>query len=208
VAHLRFGQLLAFVILCAAIAAILLLCFLALMRHRVRLPYSLLLFPRRKSALLENMRLERFYERGIARLEGRWAGTGASGEEFTRPKHPYEQDLHLFGEGSLFQLLCTCRTEIGRRSLAGYLLDAPDLQEVTERKRQFRNCAAAPICVSESVCSVNSILRNPGGTRLWNGWNPQEFWFILLFALRHLLRPECLAYFCYSDLIRCFRGVG
>ncbi len=144
VAHLRFGQMLAFTIMCAAITAILLLGFLAFTRRSVLLPYALLPLPvlvysgrelrRRKSALLENMRLERYYERGIARLQGRWAGSGASGEEFKRDEHPYQQDLHLFGEGSLFELLCTCRTEIGRRTLAGYLLDPPDLQEITERQ--------------------------------------------------------------------------
>jgi hypothetical protein len=144
VAHLRLGQMLAFAILCAAIAAILLLGFLAFTRRSVLLPYAILPLPalvysgrevrRRKSALLKNMRLERYYQRGIARLEGRWAGTGASGEEFKREEHPYEHGLHLFGESSLFQLLCTCRTEIGRRTLAGYLLDPPDLQEITERQ--------------------------------------------------------------------------
>lgn len=112
-AQLRFGQMLAFAITCAALAAILFLGFLALTRRSVRLlPYSLAPVPvlvysgkelrRCKSALVESMRLERFYERGIARLDGSWAGTGASGEEFGRSQHPYEQDLHLFGEGSLF----------------------------------------------------------------------------------------------------------
>jgi hypothetical protein len=40
----------------------------------------------------------------------------------------------VFGDGSLFELLCTCRTEIGRRCLANYLLDAPVLEEVKERQ--------------------------------------------------------------------------
>jgi hypothetical protein len=144
VAHLRSGQMLAFAIMCVAIAAILLLGFLAFTRRSLLLPYSLLPVPvlvysarvlrRRKSALLKCARLGRFYERGVARLEGRWAGSGASGEEFKRSSHPYAQDLDLFGGGSLFELLCTCRTEIGRRCLANYLLDAPVLREVKERQ--------------------------------------------------------------------------
>ena len=30
-----------------------------------------------------------FYERGLARLEDRWAGTGEDGESFRDPAHPY-----------------------------------------------------------------------------------------------------------------------
>ncbi|HEV2246336.1 MAG TPA: DNA mismatch repair protein MutS, partial [Terriglobia bacterium] len=51
-----------------------------------------------------------FYERGLARLENRWMGTGESGERFLDPSHPYARDLDLFGQGSLFELLCTTRT--------------------------------------------------------------------------------------------------
>ena len=195
VAQLRSGQMLAFAIMCAAIAAILFLGFLALTRRSIRccpirsrplpvLVYSGRKLRRRKSALLKSVRLERFYERGIARLEGRWAGTGASGEEFRRAEHPYEQDLHLFGEGSLFELLCTCRTEIGRRCLANYLLDAPDPRR-GQRAPGGSSGTAQPnrSCVSESVYSANSILRNPGGRLSSNGWDRREFPFTPHFVL-------------------------
>ena len=55
-------------------------------------------------------RAVRYYERGIARLEDRWAGTGEPGERFRDSKHPYAEDLDLFGKGSLFELLSTART--------------------------------------------------------------------------------------------------
>src|SRR5438552_11515146 len=48
-----------------------------------------------------------FYERGLARLENRWAGTGVTGERFLDETHPYAEDLDIFGKGSLFELLCT-----------------------------------------------------------------------------------------------------
>src|SRR5579863_3024035 len=51
-----------------------------------------------------------FYQRGVARLEDRWAGTGESGERFLNPAHPYARDLDILGAGSLFELLCTMRT--------------------------------------------------------------------------------------------------
>jgi MutS domain V len=62
-----------------------------------------------------------FYERGVARLEHRWAGTGESGERFANPSHPYAADLDLFGRGSLFELLCTARTRAGEETLASWL---------------------------------------------------------------------------------------
>lgn len=63
-----------------------------------------------------------FYRRGLARLEGRWAGTGVTGEDFLDPEHPYAPDLDVFGAGSLFERLCTARTRAGEEALAGWLL--------------------------------------------------------------------------------------
>src|SRR5579862_391835 len=70
-----------------------------------------------------------FYERGMARLEHRWMGTGNPGERFCDPHHPYAADLDMFGRGSLFELLCTARTQAGESTLAGWLNApaAPDL---------------------------------------------------------------------------------
>jgi hypothetical protein len=74
-------------------------------------------------------RISDFYERGIARLENRWAGCGESGIRFLDPTHPYAHDLDLFGQGSLFELLCTSRTPAGEETLADWLLHpaAPDV---------------------------------------------------------------------------------
>ena len=59
-------------------------------------------------------RLKNYYERGIQRLQGNWVGTGATGEEFSDPDHVYAADLHIFGKGSLFELVCIARTSIGQ----------------------------------------------------------------------------------------------
>ena len=64
-----------------------------------------------------------FYERGIARLEDRWAGTGNQRERDNRIAHPFAEDLDLFGKGSLFELLCTARTPAGQEKLATWLLE-------------------------------------------------------------------------------------
>jgi hypothetical protein len=79
-------------------------------------------------------RLRGFYQSGVDRMIGDWAGKGASGEEFEPPAHLYARDLNLFGSGSMFELLCTARTQVGRRKLASYLLDLPDRAETIARQ--------------------------------------------------------------------------
>lgn len=76
----------------------------------------------------------RFYELGIARLEERWAGSGKPGLAFQDPEHPYAADLDLFGKGSLLELLCTCRTHIGERTLADWLLAPTDAATIRSRQ--------------------------------------------------------------------------
>lgn len=63
------------------------------------------------------------YERALARLDGRWAGHGETGERFLDNSHPYAEDLDLFGRASLFELLCTARTRMGEETLARWLLE-------------------------------------------------------------------------------------
>ena len=75
-----------------------------------------------------------FYERGVARLEDRWQGMGASGEQYLQISHPYARDLDIFGAGSLFELLCTAVTPSGEQTLASWLLTPAAPQEVLARQ--------------------------------------------------------------------------
>jgi hypothetical protein len=74
-----------------------------------------------------------FYARGLARVEGRWAGAGVAGLEFLDIEHPYAADLDLFGPGSMFERLCTARTKSGEAALASWLLKPADASTVAER---------------------------------------------------------------------------
>ena len=76
-----------------------------------------------------------FYERGLARLENRWIGTGEPGDRFRNSSHVYEEDLDIFGKGSLFELLCTVRTRAGEDALAGWLLAPASREEASQRQR-------------------------------------------------------------------------
>ena len=90
-------------------------------------------------------RLRRYYERGVERVEGRWAGQGESGEEFRKDQHAYSSDLNLFGRGSLFERLCTARTEIGRERLAAYLQEPVSMKEARARQEavaELKECTA------------------------------------------------------------------
>lgn len=79
-------------------------------------------------------RIVSFYELGVARLGHRWQGQGVGGAEFRPDDHPYASDLDLFGAGSLFELLCTARTGIGRAILAAWLLRPAECCEVAQRQ--------------------------------------------------------------------------
>lgn len=80
-------------------------------------------------------RAVKFYERGIARLDDRWSGSGETGERFADKSHPYSEDLDLFGRGSLFELISTARTKAGEEKLASWLLAPAQVSEILARQR-------------------------------------------------------------------------
>ncbi|HEU4416229.1 MAG TPA: mismatch repair protein [Candidatus Angelobacter sp.] len=79
-------------------------------------------------------RAVKIYERGLARIEDRWSTGGEKGDEFKDPLHLYAEDLDILGEGSLFQLLCTARTRMGKACLANWLLTQASPHEIAERQ--------------------------------------------------------------------------
>jgi hypothetical protein len=79
-----------------------------------------------------------FYQKGFARIEDRWTGTGQTGERFNDPHHVYAADLDLFGRGGLFELLSTARTRMGEETLAGWLLSPSTLDQIGERHGAVR----------------------------------------------------------------------
>ncbi len=98
-----------------------------------------------------------FYERGLARIEDRWAGSGETGERFLDAGHPYARDLDLFGSASLFELLCTARTRAGEERLASWLLTAASATEILARHGAIRDLSQRVklreelFCVGETV---------------------------------------------------------
>ena len=79
-----------------------------------------------------------FYDAGLARLEDRWAGKGVAGQEYHDCEHIYARDLDLFGEGSLFEMICTARTRIGERTVADWLKSPALSQLIRERQESVQ----------------------------------------------------------------------
>jgi hypothetical protein len=85
-----------------------------------------------KRALAE--RAAAYYEKGLARLEDHWAGTGDAGARYLDPNHPCAEDLDLFGSGSIFERLCTARMRVGADTLAGWLRIPAVAAEIPDRQ--------------------------------------------------------------------------
>ena len=127
---------------------------------------------------LESIRLRQraihFYERGIARLEDRWVGTGETGERFLEPNHPYARDLDLFGRGSLFELICTARTRSGEETLAAWLLAAAPLEEVVARQAAAGDLKGR-VGFREKLFLLGETVRlgvHPDALSAWGARNP------------------------------------
>jgi hypothetical protein len=99
----------------------------------------------------------RYYEDGVARLDGAFAGRGPDGVRFRDPEHPYADDLDLFGAGGLFDLLCRARTAAGEATLASWLLAPAAEDEI--RGRQQSVAELAPLLdLRESLALVGESL--------------------------------------------------
>lgn len=75
-----------------------------------------------------------YYERGLARLDDKWAGTGNPGGRFEDIAHIYSGDLDVFGKGSLFELISVARTAEGEQRLARWLLAPAAAVEARQRQ--------------------------------------------------------------------------
>jgi len=77
-------------------------------------------------------RAVRIYQRGLDRLDFRWAGSGRPGNAFL-DGHEYARDLDLFGRGSLFELMNVAQTEAGESTLAAWLRAGATASEIRAR---------------------------------------------------------------------------
>lgn len=79
-------------------------------------------------------------EKGIKRLNGEYRDFEDKGEEFLEDDHPFSSDLDVFGQNSLFQMINTTRTKIGRDKL-GKILSLkvlPKKNEIEEKQKAIK----------------------------------------------------------------------
>ena len=111
---------------CYIIAALLAMIFIRLMNYHDELK-------RRKRFLKSRMTVLNSY---IARARGTWRKRSNDGSIYLKNNRPQDVDLHIFGEGSIFQYICAARTKRGRDLLAAaFNPEPPDFNEIRNRQR-------------------------------------------------------------------------
>ena len=127
--------------------------------------YSQRVYPREQRAL----RAVAFYQRGLDRFEYRWMGTGNTGESFADEASLYTNDLDIFGEGSLFEFLCTARTHAGQETLARWLSAPASRSEILKRQeavKELRN----NVDLREDLAILGREMRQTVRPELITGW--------------------------------------
>jgi hypothetical protein len=99
-----------------------------------------------------------FYERGLARIEDRWVGTGEPGDRFRDDHHPYANDLDLFGSGSLFELVSLARTHAGEDTLASWMTGPAVPATIAARQDAVRELTPA-LDLREALSLAGSDVR-------------------------------------------------
>lgn len=75
----------------------------------------------------------------LKRISGKWVEFKDKGEEFIDRSHPYSFDLDIIGEKSLFQLINTTNTYLGRTSLINTLLNPNlDINRIKDRQEAVK----------------------------------------------------------------------
>ena len=111
---------------CYIIAALLAMIFVRLMNYHDWIK-------RRRRFLKSRMTVLNSY---IARARGTWRNRSNDGSIYLKNNRPQDVDLHIFGEGSIFQYICAARTKRGRDLLAAaFSPEPPDFNKVRRRQR-------------------------------------------------------------------------
>lgn len=111
----------------------------------------------------------KFYGSRLARIHGDWMGTGPAGEQFRSAEHVYADDLDLFGRGSLFELVSTCRVAAGEQTLAGWFLGPASFDQVVLRQEAVRELSPR-IELREEVALLGEDVRADLHSEVLESW--------------------------------------
>lgn len=104
---------------------------------------SRLVFRAQRRLLLARKRTA-WYRKTLDRIDPKWQGEDDDSERFAELMPIGEDQLGLFGAGSLFDRTCTCDTEPGRERLASWLAQPAPAAEIRERQSAVQELADAP----------------------------------------------------------------
>lgn len=113
-----------------------------------------------------------YFEHALSRFSAAWVGMGP-GEAYAPEDHPYSTDLDLFGEGSLFDLVCTAQTTGGKAMLAQWLL-APATVEVVVQRQQASHWLTPRAQLREEMALLATQYKStisPQALELWGNAN-------------------------------------
>lgn len=136
-----------------------------------------------------------FYSRGLARIDGTWAGSGDAGAEFADDHHPYAGDFDLFGRGSLFELISIAVTSAGRTRLATWLKEpSQDASEIASRQEavlELRENVAlredVAVVASEVTKQIESAKLDAWGAMAPAAFSPVERWLAIALPAANVL---------------------
>jgi len=117
----------------------------------------------------EAARSVRYFERGLDRLDRKWAGVGSDGLAWLPERHLYASDLDLFGRGNLFQWLNQAKTRMGEKALADWLLYPAGANEIQAREEAVRELVN-DLALREKVYLVSEAVAasvHPEPLRRW-----------------------------------------
>ena len=116
--------------------------------------------------------LVRFYEQGLARLKGKWAGKGEQGGGLAPVDHPFAHDIDLFGEGSLFELVCAASTKAGKQRLADWFCEPASAAVMRARQEAVRELThdlelreELAVCGAEVEAKVTPVMLTDWASR-------------------------------------------
>jgi hypothetical protein len=114
-----------------------------------------------------------WYENALDRMDPEWQGDDEESARFAKLIPLGEDQLGLFGAGSLFDRIASCNTEPGRARLAGWLAHAAAPAEVRERQIAVRELAAnQSFCTDCGVASMH--FGDMGNLEPLSRWLAQE----------------------------------
>lgn len=102
-------------------------------------------------------RQAKLYERLLARLDRRWGDMHSLGSAYAE-RSSLADDLDLFGETSLWQLLALPSTSLGRKTLCQWLLTVPSWDVVHERQaaiEELRDASDERESILERIASIS-----------------------------------------------------